>query len=118
MRLPLLIAVSLMLSTPAHAAWKTISSEKELNAKVVGKSFIDPASKGWFRLKKNGSLTGGFEGKKLTGNWDWQGKYVCYNRKLGSKKLPGDCIVIRVNGNKITTTRKKGKGRTTEYEPK
>ncbi len=113
-----LLALALTTATPADAQWKTITTKAELKSKVVGRSFVEPKSKAWFRLRRNGKLAGGVGKDKLTGVWQWQDKYVCYNRALGGKKLPGDCIVIQTNGKNIATIRAKGKGRKTAYAPK
>jgi hypothetical protein len=119
MRLPsTCLALCLLIAAPAHAGWQTIKSEADLSKLIVGKSWVNPKHEGWFRLRQNGKLTGGFDGKKLSGAWKWDGKHVCYTRKLGREKLPNDCIVVQVDGKNIATIRDKGRGRKTAYVPK
>ncbi len=108
MRQLTLILAATLLATPAFAGWNKVDSKQELSQHVVGKNFIEPESKGWFSLRSNGSLAGGYQGKKLTGKWKWTKGRVCYSRKLGGKALPDNCIVIHVDGNKLTTTRQNG----------
>lgn len=112
-----IVAILLVLGVafPAQAGWTKVKSQDVLSAQVIGKDWVEPKSGGWFRLRKNGKLTGGFQGKKISGKWVWKKNVVCYSRKLGTEKLPPDCIAIRVDGDKLTTTRKSGKGRTINY---
>ena len=117
MRFFLLLLAITLTTTPALAGWKTIKSEAELQEKVVGRSFIDPESKAWFRLRKNGKLVGAARKQKLTGAWQWKSGFVCFNRKLGGEKLPSDCVVMQFDRNNIATIRKSGKGRKTAYRP-
>lgn len=104
--------LALAVAFPAHAAWTWVKSQDVLAAQVVNKEWVEPKSSDWFSLRKNGRLTGGFQGKKISGKWKWSKNVVCYSRKLGTEKLPPDCISIRVDGDKLTTTRNSGKGRT------
>lgn len=115
MRMLGIFSAIVALATPALAEWSTINSEDQLKKFVINKKFVDPKSKAWFSIRRNGTLTGSANKQKLTGNWKWNGKYICFNRALGGKKLPGDCILIRVDGKNLTTTRKNGTGRTTLY---
>ena len=115
--LPLILAAAVAAS-PAFAGWSTITSEAQLKKLVVGKSYLDPKSGAWFKLRRNGKLTGAARKEKLTGVWQWKDKYVCFDRALGGKKLPGDCIIIQVDGPNIATIRQQGKGRKTAYVPK
>lgn len=102
------------LATPAAAGWNLIDSTKKFNELVRGKSFIHAETKAWFQFAPNGKLAGAARGEKLTGKWRFNGQQACYSRKLGSEKLPGDCVTIWVDGNKLVTKRKSD-GRRVEY---
>lgn len=115
MRLALTAAALLLTALPAHADWTQIKSQKELRAQVIDNRYVDPKSKAWFSLKRDGSLAGGARGEDLTGTWRWKRGVVCYDRKLGGEDLPSNCIVIMVNGNELATIRDSGKGRQLLY---
>lgn len=102
------IAGALLIAGPAAAEWERIESKAALARQVVGTQFIEPKSKAWFRLNADGSLSGAYQGKDLTGTWKWRSKRVCYTRKLGGERLPDNCITIHIDGNNLATTRQKG----------
>ena len=70
MRLTFLaLALALSTTSPALADWKTIQSKADLQKIVVGKSWVNPKNKSWFRLRRNGKLAGAAGKDELAGAW-------------------------------------------------
>ncbi len=90
-----------------------IMTEEQYRATIVGKR-IDLVN-GYADIHENGKITGKVGNKKLTGKWAWKGKYYCRIVKLDDQKLPFDCQVLIVSGDKVTAIRKKGKGESATY---
>lgn len=114
MRLIPIMFLASLAASPAIAAWEHVDTKKEFKELVVDKKFVAP-NKAWFSFLSNGKITGGANGKELTGKWRWRGKFACYDRKLGGEKFPSTCVLIQVDGKKLSTTTEKGKGRTAVY---
>ena len=110
-----LIMLALIAATPASADWTRLSTKADLQKTVVGKGWINPRNKAWFRLNKNGKLSGAAGKAELTGAWAWKSGYLCFDRALGGKKVPSDCVVVLVNGQQIATVRNQGKGKRSVY---
>jgi len=105
MRPFLMILVVSVFATPAFAEWNKIDSKQELTKLVVGKNYAATKSKAWFQLRSNGKLVGKAAGKDVAGRWKWSKGRVCYARTLGGEKLPDECVIIHVDGDKMITTR-------------
>ena len=91
-----------------------IMTEQEFREVLVGKKTYN--NSGYSVLHEDGSMSGDFGGKELTGTWTWEEKYLCRGGKLGKKKLPRDCLVVIVSGDKMTIVAKKGKGKKRKYK--
>ena len=74
---------------------------------------------GYVIVQDDGTMTGAF-GKggrhKLTGTWTWEGRHYCRTAKIGSKDYGHDCQVVEVSGDVFTSTRKKGKGKSSVWK--
>ena len=106
------------LAAPAVAAtFKPINTEKDFMKLAVGKKWV--SKKGFVAyFNKDHTLSGGFGKKKMTGKWNWEGKYWCRTVILDGKNLGHDCQVHEISGNQLKFTRKKGKGATLIYTTK
>ena len=100
-------------SSAAVPGKRRITTEQEYRDAVVGRRFSN--KDGNYVIHDDGTFTGKFGGKKLTGKWTWEGEFFCRSGKLGSKKVPRDCHVIFMEGDTMTGLRKKGKGRKFTY---
>ena len=87
---------------------RRITTEQEYRDAIVGKKFV--SKDGYFIIHENGTMSGKFRGKKMTGKWNWKGKFFCRSPKLDGKKIRRDCHAIFVKGDTIIGVRKKGKG--------
>ena len=91
-----------------------ITTEQEFREVLVGKKTSNKS--GYSVLHEDGSMSGEFGGKELTGTWTWEGEYLCRGGKLGKKKLPRDCLAVIVSGDRMTVKAKKGKGKKRKYK--
>ena len=91
-----------------------ITTEQEFREVLVGKETYN--QHGYSVLHEDGSMSGDFRGKELSGTWTWEGEYLCRGGKLGKKKLPRDCLVVVVTGDRLTVRGKKGKGKKRKYK--
>ena len=96
-------------SPTATPSTRRITTEREYRDLLVGKKIT--AKNGYVVSHEDGTLTGEFDKKELTGTWSWEGEYFCRTAKLGKKDFGLDCQVVVVSEDKVTYTRKKGKGK-------
>ena len=107
-------AIILALTSPALAiSGKKLNTIDEFQSRVVGK--ILTSSDGFVTVRKNGSIGGEVQGKKLKGKWNWQEGYFCRSLVWGGKNMGSACQEIRVNGKSVHFIRDQGKGSATSY---
>ena len=109
-----LAILSLVAGLSVHQAWaadeKTrIETEQEFREIAVGKKLVYKIGE-YVIAHDDGTMSGYFGGKPLTGNWNWEDGYYCRTGKLGGKSLGEDCQIVELSGNRLTFFRKKGKG--------
>ena len=92
---------------------RRITTEQEYRDAVVGKKFGN--KHGYFVVHEDGTFTGKFDSKKMTGEWTWEGEFFCRSGKLGTRKIKRDCQAIFLEGDAMTGHRKKGKGKKVTY---
>lgn len=109
---PILLAVMLALA-PLSASAKTIKKLEDFQALVVGKTL--QSDDGSVKILANGKVTGKLQGKRVKGNWNWQGRYFCRALVWGGQAMGSDCQTVKVNGSTLHLKRQKGKGRVTSY---
>ena len=93
----------------ASAADERITTEQEFRATAVGKKMVTKG--GYVNFGEDGSLSGEFSGKKLTGKWSWEDGYFCRTVKLGGKDRGHDCQVVLATEDGVVLHRKKGQGK-------
>ena len=86
-----------------------ITTEQGFREKAVGKKLVQ--KHGYVIVHDDGTLTGAFGKKKITGTWNWEDTYYCRTAKLGKKDFGHDCQVVEVSGDGLIFIRKKGKGK-------
>ena len=85
-----------------------ITTKKEYITKVVGKKLT--SGNGVVYSHKDGTLTGYFGEKEMTGTWTWEEGYWCRTVIIGGREFPHDCQVVTVLGDKLTFIRDRGEG--------
>ena len=111
--LALAVCHSVQLASAADSN-ERITTEQEFRDVLVGKRTSN--QHGYSVLHEDGSMTGEFGGRELTGTWTWEGEYLCRSGKLGKQKIRPDCRVVIVSGDKLTVIGKKGKGKKRKYK--
>ena len=97
----------------AESGKKAIETEQEFRDVVVERRLS--SKHGYSMVHEDGTLSGEFGGKEMTGTWSWDGKYFCRTAKLGKKKFPLNCQTVTVSGDKVTFRRNKGLGKKSKY---
>ena len=97
----------------ADSGKKAIETEQEFRDVVVERRLSN--KHGYSIVHEDGTLSGDFRGKKVTGTWNWDGKYFCRTGKVGNKKFALNCQTITVSGDKVTFGRNKGLGKKSKY---
>ena len=100
-------------SSAAVTGKRRLATEQEFRDAVVGRRFGN--KHGYFVVHEDGTFTGEFGGKDMTGEWTWEDEFFCRSGKLGTRKIKHDCHVISLEGDKLTGHRKKGKGKKVTY---
>ncbi len=103
-------AVSVLLITVAIANAKDIKKQKQFMDSIVGKKLVSEET--WLVVSADGKITGdaGKNGK-MTGAWVWNKRLFCRNIIIGTNQLPEDCQKVSIDGDQVTFTREKGKGK-------
>ena len=92
----------------------TMSETSTVLPEIMGKTLSNDA--GYVMIMSDGSLTGEFNGKALTGSWTEEDGYFCRKVQLDGEALPDDCQTLtRVEGG-IMLGREKGQGSTALYK--
>ena len=100
-------------SSKTASSRKRITTEQAFRDLVVGRKMSN--EHGFSMLHEDGSLSGEFGEGRLSGTWSWEGKFLCRIARHGNKNLGLDCQAVAVSGDKVTFTRKKGKGKKATY---
>ena len=96
-------------ATFVDAAGKKIRTEAEFNQMVVGKTLSYPD--GTFIKVTKGNLSGkAGNGQKITGAWNWQGRFWCRNVVVDGNALGTNCQQFEIDGTAVRVTRDKGRG--------
>lgn len=107
--LPITAALaSFLLASPVLSEnFKPITSEAELISAIGGKTLVF-SKETTIRFKRNGKMTGTLGGQKYRANWAWRDGFLCSTRLTHDKST--SCNLIEIDGNKLRSTRNRGKG--------
>ena len=95
-----------------------ITTDQEFRDQVIGMKLVNKG--GHVIVHDDGTLSGEFKKKKITGTWSWEDQYYCRTGKLGGKDFGHDCQVVEVSGGTMTFKGKRGKkkkGASYQIEP-
>ena len=85
-----------------------VATERALRDAIVGRTFSNDLGVGI--LHEDGTMTGRFDGRKLTGTWHWEGRLFCRSIRLGEEDLGADCQIMLLSGDQIIIVRNRGTG--------
>ena len=66
-------------------------------------------------LHEDGTITGRFDGQKLTGTWHWEDRFFCRSVRLGEEDLGADCQLMILWGDQVIIVRNRGAGEQETY---
>lgn len=94
--------------------WERIHTKEQYLEKAAGKFFGEDG--GMSVATKDGKIMGNFEGRILSGTWEWKDGFFCRTSTLGELDLGSDCILIEVTDHKMRLTLEKGTGPQVVYD--
>lgn len=100
-------------ASAAGSGKQKIETEQEFRDLIVEKRLS--SEHGYVIVHADGTMTGDFGGKNLTGTWSWDDRYYCRTARLGNKKIALNCQTVTVSGDKVTFGRNKGLGKKSKY---
>lgn len=100
------LAFAILNSSVIASDKKIITTEKEFRQLVAGKKQV--ADWGHLVSRKDGFITGSYNGQVMAGVWEWEGKYYCRTLSIGGKSLGYDCVEFTISGNKLVYRINKG----------
>ncbi|QFT58552.1 hypothetical protein FIU94_06890 [Sulfitobacter sp. THAF37] len=113
---PLAITLAAVLSLPAlpaFADYQQITTRSDFLALVGGKTLTRPLVK--IQVLPSGRIAGTGAAWEVTGQWEWQGEYLCRSLEWGGDDLGYNCQEVKVDGTKVRITSDKGRGRSADF---
>lgn len=101
------------LASPAFAEFQKIDSRSEFMSAVGGKTLTRPLVR--IQVKSNGQISGKGATWPVTGEWSWQGGYLCRSLIWGGDDMGYNCQEVKVNGSTMRITSDKGTGQSADF---
>lgn len=102
-----------MAGAPAVAEYQKVTSRSDFVSLVGGKTLTRPLVK--INITPNGSITGSGASWPVTGQWQWQGEYLCRSLEWGGDDLGYNCQEVRTNGTRVRITSDRGAGQSADF---
>lgn len=107
-------AATFALLSSVQAEARQIRKQADFVALLAGKTLT--AGDTWLVLSADGKISGqSSKGEKIVGAWTWSKRFYCRNVYIGQKQLPQNCQSVEVDGNSVTFTHDRGKGRSSTF---
>ena len=103
-----------------HESPVEVSGEKRVTTRqafrnlVVGRTFSNDLGSG--RCLADGTMTGEFGGRRLTGYWYWEDGFFCRDIRVGPEYLGSDCQIVLISEDELTVVRNRGNGEKVTYQ--
>ncbi|APE44809.1 dihydrodipicolinate reductase [Sulfitobacter alexandrii] len=113
---PLAITLAAALTAsalPALADFQKVTTRDDFMALVGGKTLTRPLVK--IQVLPDGQIAGTGAAWEVTGQWEWQGEYLCRSLEWGGDDLGYNCQEVKVDGNNMRITSDKGTGRSADF---
>ena len=94
-------------------AGMSLTTEQAFREAVVGKTLEFMGNT--MVINGDGTISGPWDGRGITGSWEWRDGAWCRIVAIGSEERPEDCQLWSVDGNKATFTRDRGNGVSATY---
>ena len=105
-------AISLF-ALPAFADFQQVTNRDQFVALVNGKTLTRPLVQ--INVLPDGRITGKGATWGISGDWKWQGKYLCRSLFWGGDDLGYNCQEVKVDGTKVRITSDKGTGQSADF---
>ena len=92
--------------------WRVTTRQAFRNL-VAGRTFSNDLGSG--KCLADGTMTGEFGGRRLTGYWHWEDGFFCRDIRVGAEYLGSDCQIVLISGDKLTVVRNRGNGEKVTY---
>ena len=106
--LSLVAAAAALLAGPAFADFEKVTTRAEFLQLVGGKTLNRPLVS--ISVLPDGRIAGKGASWEVTGQWKWQGQYLCRSLQWGGDDLGYNCQEVKAKGNRVRITSDKGKG--------
>jgi hypothetical protein len=111
---PIACAALIIFATPVFADFQQIKSRAAFMALVGGKTLTRPLVK--LQVMPDGRIAGMGAVWAVTGNWKWQGAYLCRSLSWGGDDLGYNCQEVTSDGNNVRITSDKGAGQSADFQ--
>lgn len=113
---PFAIALTAALATtaaPAFAEFQKITTRSDFMALVGGKTLTRPLVK--LQVLPDGQIAGTGAVWEVTGQWQWEGEYLCRSLEWGGDDLGYNCQEVKVDGENVRITSDRGAGQSADF---
>lgn len=110
------LVASVVMIVPSTAdSFKPVQSEATFKKLLVGKRWINKQNGTTATVHRNHTITGRISGKRFTGKWSWNGKYMCRTYQIAGKRVGKGCVVIKHAPGRYIAIWNKGRGKKVIY---
>lgn len=110
------VAALVGLAAPAFADFQKIESRSEFVQLISGKTLTRPLVR--IRVAPNGTISGRGASWDVSGQWKWQGGYLCRSLEWGGDDLGYNCQEVKVKGSTVRITSDRGAGQSADFRLK
>jgi hypothetical protein len=108
-----LAGLLLALATPALADFQQITKRADFLALMEGRELTRPLVR--IQVLPDGRISGTGAAWEVTGQWSWEGNYLCRSLKWGGDDLGYNCQEVLVDGATVRITSDRGAGRSADF---
>ncbi|WP_220748291.1 MULTISPECIES: dihydrodipicolinate reductase [Jannaschia] len=107
----LALLVALVAPLPA-LAFEPVTTRDGFLSLVQGKTLAGDGVS--LRVGPDGSIAGRGFGLRVTGTWDWQGRFFCRTLDTAVRDFPRNCQTVEIQGATVRFTADQGAGDTAD----
>ena len=101
-------------AAPALADFEKVTTRSEFVDLMTGKTLTRPLVK--IAVLPNGRIAGTGAAWEVTGEWRWEGEYLCRSLSWGGDDLGYNCQQVEADGDSVRITSDRGAGRSAEFQ--
>lgn len=100
-------------TVPAFAEFQQVTSRSDFVSLVTGKTLSRPLVR--IQISSGGNISGKGASWPISGQWQWQGKYLCRSLEWGGDDLGYNCQEVKTDGTRVRITSDKGAGQSADF---